>query len=574
MALGEYCRFCHDRVLRCRNAVVPAGGRSIYWGIAMSMNSGAFVRSGALRAALLAGALLVGAGAAVSATTEDNMAYRLALAEAASGDDALMAFYRDRDFAPLWTGAGDAERREALLSHVEGAAAHGLAIARYDARELRAALRGVDSEPARARAEIRLSRALLDYAHDIAGGVLEPTDLGSNFLREVAHRPDPRDLLEAFEQGPPAAVLRDLMPSHPEYARLFRAAQRLEAQIARGGWGATVGASRLAPGDNSGEVIALRDRLIAMGDLDRSATARYDGTLQAAVQRFQRRHGIDPDGIAGPETLAAINVPAEDRLRAVRVAMERERWLNTERGTRHIWVNLTDFSSRIVDHEEITYQTKSIIGERSSNRQTPEFSEDMTYMEINPDWTVPRSMIARDYLPGLRANPYAHSQFQVVDQSGRVIDRGSVNFARYNARTFPFNLRQPPGPNNALGRVKFMFPNPHAIYLHDTPNQSLFGTQVRAHSNGCVRLEDPFDFAYELLDPQEDDPRARFHAVLDTGQQTRVYLDDPVPVHLVYRTAFTDERGRLNFREDVYGRDAAVHEALQEAGVVPADIRS
>ena len=523
-----------------------------------------------LRAALAGVALLV---AVPANAAQDGMAYRLALAEKASADSAVAEFYRDRDYAPLWTGEDGAERREALLTTLEGAGAHGLPTVRYDTDELRAALRDVGSDTARGRVEGQLSRALVAFARDISSGVVEPRSISSNIRRDV-ERPDPRDVLDAFEAGPPGAFLRDLTPSHPEYARLFRASRQLEEQIARGGWGPEVAASRLAPGDSGDAVIALRDRLIAMGYLDRSASARYDGALQSAVQSFQRRHALDPDGVAGSDTLAAINVAPETRLRAVRVAMERERWLSADRGARHIWVNLTDFSSRIVDHDEITLETSSIVGERAGNRQTPEFSEDMTYLEINPDWTVPRSMIARDYLPGLQANPYAHPQFEVVDRNGRVINRGSVNFAQYSARTFPFNLRQPPGPNNALGRVKFMFPNPYAIYLHDTPNQGLFNTRVRAHSNGCVRLEDPFEFAYELLGAQESDPQGHFHSVLNSGQQTRVFLDDPVPVHLVYRTAFTDKRGALNFREDVYGRDAAVHEALRDAGVETLDIRS
>lgn len=552
----------------------PAGALRAGWdlrrGITMKQMSPRAFECRSLRAALAGLALLV---AVPANAAQDGMAYRLALAETASADSALAEFYRDRDYAPLWTGDAGAERREALLTTLEGAGAHGLPTGRYDADALRAALRDVESDAARGRVEGQLSRALVAYARDISSGVVEPRSISSNIRRDV-ERPDPRDVLDAFEAGPPGAFLRDLTPSHPEYARLFRASHQLEAQIARGGWGTEVSASRLAPGDSGDAVIALRDRLIAMGYLDRSASARYDGALQSAVQSFQRRHALDPDGVAGSDTLAAINVAPEARLRAVRVAMERERWLSADRGARHIWVNLTDFSSRIVDHDEITLETSSIVGERASNRQTPEFSEDMTYLEINPDWTVPRSMMARDYLPGLRANPYAHPQFEIVDQNGRVINRGSVNFAQYSARTFPFNLRQPPGPNNALGRVKFMFPNPYAIYLHDTPNQGLFNTRVRAHSNGCVRLEDPFEFAYELLGAQESDPQEHFHSVLNSGQQTRVFLDDPVPVHLVYRTAFTDKRGALNFREDVYGRDAALHEALRDAGVESLDIRS
>jgi murein L,D-transpeptidase YcbB/YkuD len=214
-----------------------------------------------------------------------------------------------------------------------------------------------------------------------------------------------------------------------------------------------------------------------------------------------------------------------------------------------------------------------VIGERDPAKQTPEFSDMMTYMEINPDWTIPRSIVGRQYLAGLQANPYAHGQLQVIDGAGRVIDRSRINFAAYNARTMPFNLRQPPGPSNPLGKVKFMFPNPYAIYLHDTPTQNLFGHDVRAYSNGCIRLQEPEEFAYVLLAAQNADPVAAFQNVYRSGQQTRVYLDDPVPVHLVYRTAFTNIRGEMNYRADIYGRDARIFDALMRAGVEVSGVR-
>jgi murein L,D-transpeptidase YcbB/YkuD len=342
---------------------------------------------------------------------------------------------------------------------------------------------------------------------------------------------------------------------------------RLERILGQGGWGRTVAAKALKPGGSGADVVALRERLIAMGYLERSASQIYDGTIQSAVQNFQTDHGLNADGVAGATTMAEINTPVEDRLKSVIVAMERERWLGEERGKRHILVNLTDFQSKIIDDDRITFQTRSVIGAVDPAKRTPEFSDMMSYLEINPDWTVPNGIIQRDYLPKLQSNPNALSHLEVTDARGRVIPRGNIDFSRYTARTFPYNLRQPPSRSNALGTVKFMFPNPYAIYLHDTPDKSLFGRESRAYSNGCVRLNDPHDFAYVLLARQEADPKTFFDRILDSGKQIRVNLAEPVPVHLIYRTAFTTAKGKTNFRRDVYGRDTLIWQALERAGV-------
>ena len=247
--------------------------------------------------------------------------------------------------------------------------------------------------------------------------------------------------------------------------------------------------------------------------------------------------------------------------------MERERWLNRPRGNRHIWVNLTDFTARIVDNDRVTFETRSVVGATPRDRQTPEFSDLMEFMVINPSWYVPRSIAVNEYLPMLQRNPGAVSHIEITDSNGRVVNRSAANFAQYTASTFPFSMREPPSAGNALGQVKFMFPNPYNIYLHDTPAQSLFARQVRAFSHGCVRLNDPFDFAYTLLARQTADPEAFFQARLRTGAETRVDLDDPVPVHIVYRTAFTTVTGELNFRPDIYDRDARIWDALAAQGV-------
>jgi murein L,D-transpeptidase YcbB/YkuD len=296
--------------------------------------------------------------------------------------------------------------------------------------------------------------------------------------------------------------------------------------------------------------------------------------MKQAVVQFQADHGLAQDGVAGAGTLGEINTSVEQRLQSVIVAMERERWVNKERGKRHIEVNLTDFSAKIIDNGKVTFSTRSVIGARDDKRQSPEFSDQMEFMVINPSWFVPRSIATGQYLPELQQDPNAVNHLIITDRSGRQIDRNAVDFTKYTTRTFPYAMRQPPSRSNALGLVKFMFPNKYNIYLHDTPAKNLFSRETRAYSHGCIRLADPFEFAYALLKPQTGDPKGFFQRKLATGKEVYVNLDKPVPVHIIYRTAFADSKGQMQYRRDVYGRDARIWDALSQAGVALRAVQS
>jgi len=528
--------------------------------------------AGSTRAASVPAALadtgLVDAAAAREQVVD--LAFRQAVAEAAHGDEAIAAFYRETGYAPLFTGtdARGLDRRAALLEALARAPLHGLPAAAHDPTALRAVFASATSARGRGEAEVAAARAFLAYASDVQSGILEPARVDAEIVRELPRRA-PAALLAGFAGAEPRAFLAGLPPRSHEYNRLMAERMRLERVRASGGWGETVRADKLEPGDSGSAVIALRNRLIAKGYLPRTASAAYDPPLAKAVQEFQLDHGLTPDGVAGPATLAHVNATVEERLGQVLVALERERWLNLPGGLgeRHIWVNLTDFHAKVVDGGKVSFVTRAIVGDETDGKVTPEFSDVMEYMELNPTWTVPRGIIARDYLPKLQSNPNAASYLRLVDSRGRVVDRSNVNFSAYNARSFPFNLVQPPGPRNALGTVKFMFPNPHAIYLHDTPDKHLFGRERRTYSSGCIRLNDPHEFAYHLLARQSADPVNEFQSTLRTGQIRRINLVDPVPVHLVYRTVFGDAKGRMHYRTDIYGRDARLWRALQDKGV-------
>ncbi len=518
------------------------------------------------RAAILSAAFLF---PNISTADLSFTGFRQAVAEAAARDEALSSFYRTHDFEGVWIGASDIaqERRNALITALSEAPLHGLPAARYDVEGLVAQLRAAQTTADQGAMDVTLSRALLQYAQDVHSGVLDASSVVSAIKREGPELDGAEVLAGFMAASSPSAYLRGLAPSSPEYTRLLRQKLALEGLIATGGWGPTVAISTLRPGAEGPQVVALRNRLMAMGYLERSVTRQYDDAMTRAIQAFQTAHGLTSDGVAGESTMRAINVSAASRLEQVLVALERERWLNFDRGDRHIWVNMADFYANIIDDDRVTFTTRAVIGAVDADRESPEFSDVMTHMVINPSWNVPRSITVNEYLPGLRRNPGAHGHLQLLDSRGRVVSRNQ-DFSQYTASNFPYRMRQPPSRSNALGLVKFMFPNQWNIYLHDTPAQSLFQREVRAFSHGCIRLDDPFDFAYHLLAAQEADPVGFFQARLRSGSESRVNLDEPVQVHLVYRTAFTTVEGDLQFRADIYGRDALIWRALSAAGVV------
>ncbi len=415
--------------------------------------------------------------------------------------------------------------------------------------------------------EVAMSKSYLSYARDIQTGMFVPKSLDEGIAREAPVR-DRKLYLSELQNAEPQRYITALAPRTPEYLRLMKEKMRLERVIPAGGWGSKVNAKKLKPGDKGVAVVALRNRLIALGYMDRSASRKFDSSVQKAVQAFQIDHGLESDGVAGTTTIAEINRSPEYRLKSVIVAMERERWLNKDRGARHVLVNLTDFHARIVDDGKVTYKTRSVVGKNQSDRRSPEFSDTMEHMIINPTWNVPRSIATKEYLPMLKRNPNAVSYLRLTDSRGRVVNRGNVDFTQYSAKTFPFDIKQPPGNSNALGLVKFMFPNRHNIYLHDTPSKSLFARESRAFSHGCIRVQNPFNFAYALLAVQRDDPKQYFHKILKTGRETQVDLVKNIPVHIIYRTAFTNAKGPVQYRRDVYGRDAKIWKAMANEGVV------
>ena len=524
---------------------------------------GRFMRIFALTIAVLLSNFLMTGSAEAQIT-----AFKQAVAEAAAKDRDIAAFYKANNYKGIWTSNSgqDRRRRQALFKAIQSADTHGLPTARYDEAGLKSRLKSAKTPRDRGFTEVELSRTFLQLARDMQTGAIIPARIDSGIKRQIPYRSRVSYLVN-FVKSNPNGFFRALPPKTNEYSRLMKEKLRLERLLAKGGWGQDVPAKALKPGQTGNAVVILRNRLMTMGYLKRTSNQTYDAKLQQAVQQFQLTHGLAPDGVAGPGTIGEINKPVQARLQSVIVAMERERWMNRDRGERHILVNLTDFSARVIDRDRISFETRAVVGKNQHDRRSPEFSDVMEFMVINPTWHVPRSIAVKEYLPMMKRNPNAAGHLKLIDSRGRAVSRSAIDFGSYTEKTFPFAIKQPPSRRNALGLVKFMFPNKYNIYLHDTPAKNLFQRNKRDFSHGCIRLHQPFDFAYELLSKQEKNPEQFFQAKLATGRETIVQLEKPVPVHITYRTAFTSPKGRTQYRGDVYGRDAKIWNALAKAGV-------
>ena len=495
------------------------------------------------------------------------------------------AFYAARGYAPLWLAQdGSATSAAAALLDWAGRAdAQALPPARYDTESLRKELGAAQGPAGRAELELGLTRLYLTYARDLSSGLLEPRDVSPE-LDVTPPRPDPAHLLgQAAEASDMPAFLSSLAPADPEYRRLLDLYGKIR-QIARaGGWGPTVpDGPTLRLGDRSPRVAQLRARLTAMGDLrkvDRVAASnvmndaapadrdpeRHGAALEAAIKRFQARHGLNTDGAVGPNTLAAINTTAETRARQVAINLERLRWLNRDMRQRHILINLAGFRMSLIEDGQTRFSTQTIVGQAKDHR-TPEFNDQLEYIVVNPNWNVPRSIATKEILPELRKDPTYLEQNNMeligADEPATMIDWNAVT-----PSSFAWRIRQLPGPDNALGAVKFLFPNSHSIYMHDTPAHRLFRYDRRDFSHGCIRLEHPVSFAHLLLSYQSSDPAALFDRLRAKPGEHWVRLERPIPVYVTYRTAWVEPDGTWQFRADVYQRDELVAAALRAAGV-------
>jgi len=475
----------------------------------------------------------------------------------------LIRFYERRQFSPAWES--DA-KRDALLRALERSVEHGLDPDDYHVALLRAHMAETpdeDREAAAVHFELLASDALARYAFHLRFGKVNPEALEPswNFSRTLEGTNPIAVFQRLIDAADIAAEAETLAPQEPRYAELKAALARYREIERAGGWPRLDASTTLKPGMRDPRVAQLRERLAIEGyAADAGGDPElFDESLEAAVRSFQRLHGLDADGVVGPRTIAAMNVPVEARIDQLKVNLERARWIFRDLEERYIVANIARFQVSLIENGKPVWTTRAVVGR--PYRQTPTFRAQMTYLVLNPTWTVPPGILRNDILPEIRRDPsaLARRNMVVLDTSGRVVDPATVD---WNAPNFPYMLRQEPGPDNALGRVKFMFPNPHHVYMHDTPSRELFNRADRTFSSGCIRLENPLELAEILLAETGRWSRAAIDAVLATGQPRTITLPRPLTVLLIYATA-VPENGELYLLPDVYGRDARVLEALE-----------
>ncbi len=473
---------------------------------------------------------------------------------------ALIAHYI-RDQGPVyWVGTG---RMNTFLQRLADAADDGLNPADYpiDALiELRDTVEPGDAEDA-AAAELFFTAFYVNYATDLKIGRLTPQKVDPRLYRSRKTVDILSILTEFPKQNDPNAFLAAFESHNPHYQALKKMLALYRAMAESVKWPAIDPGGNVNPGESDPRIPAIRQRLILTGDHPGGGEGdEYDSTTVLAVRSFQLRHGLEAKGIIGKQTVIALNIPPADRARQITLNMERWRWMPENLGEHHFMVNLAAFELQEVEKQEMVERMDVVVGAVAT--QTPEFSDDMEYVEINPTWTVPYSIATKEMLPKLRRSSSAYAGDFEVFMNGKLASWGGINWNAYGPGNFPFTFRQKPGPKNALGKVKFMLPNPYNIYLHDTPSKDKFLATTRAFSHGCIRLSRPMDLAYHLVGEVAGWPKSKIDATFASGKTTRVSLPQHIPVHLIYATAFEGDGGSLEFRPDIYGRDRKLDAAL------------
>ena len=475
----------------------------------------------------------------------------------------IYAFYTRRSFQPAWTNAHTASELRRALKDSE---ADGLDPRDYHLAVLEQLAAGAAGSPsAQAAFEILHTDALLRIADHLMFGKVDAASFDAqwNYTRSPAGIDVPQRLELAIASDDIHAEIEKLKPTHRMYRTLKHELARFREAAAGGEWVAltqeTNNGKSIDPGAHDERVPALRKRLSISGDLDAAEVTSsdlYDPTLQSAVRRFQERMGLVADGKIGARTISELNVSFDERISQLRVNLDRGRVLLHDLPNEFVVVNIAAYWVYLVRGQEIVWSARAQVGK--TYRRTPMFRSDINYLVFNPTWTVPPGIIRNDILPDARRDPASITRrgLNVLDARGNIIDPASIDWSKFKSGNIPYTLRQDPGPKNALGLVKIMFPNSYSIYLHDTPSQAKFEETDRAFSSGCVRVERPLELAELLLANPATWNAGTIRKTIDAGNTQNVTLPAKVPVLLAYWTAWVDPQGRVNFRRDIYGQDA------------------
>lgn len=500
--------------------------------------------------------------------------------ERVCGISVIPGFYKQRNYIPVWTNNGRAvEQTGSLLKALLSAHEEGLSPEIYHLGKIRPMLAAIHLAESRSKSpdpeivaemDILMTDAFLLFASHLKAGRVNPETIHTAWVAYLPEIDLARVLASAIKTDQVAERLKSLNPPHDGYVRLKNALHQYRRIARSGSWIEVPQGPALKLGDRNERVRPLRKRLLATGDLKTDVPKnreQYDVSVDTAVRRFQYRHGLEVDGIVGKRTLSALNQTVDRRIRQIELNLERWRWIPSDLGRRHILVNIANYHLSVVETDDIVLEMRVVVGRHY--RRTPVFTETIKYLVINPFWNVPFNIAVRDKLPLIKEDPayLKNNRFTVFsgwENKPKKIDPESLNWNQITRDNFVYRFRQDPGPDNALGRIKFMFPNRFSVYMHDTPQRELFNETIRTFSSGCIRLEKPLKLAaYLLSDDANWDLTALEHAIED-GRSRAIALKRPVPVHLHYWTAWVDVGGTVHFRDDIYNRDLPLDQALKE----------
>ena len=491
--------------------------------------------------------------------------------------EAVATIFEDRQFAPVWANGARLDHLIAALRDVE---LDGLDPADYHyaaLQALRTELRAPAGLPPAEEADLELlaTDAMALALFHLHGGKVDPVKLSTqwNYPSRPLRTPDARELLaRALDSGRIVETFIEVRPEHIWYRRGRDQLREYRRIAANGGWPELPDGPTLKPGMTDPRVPTLRRRLEITGDLGVARITEpelFDPPLELAVKRFQTRHGMAPDGAVGAATRAAMNVPVGARIDQLRVNLERGRWVLHEIKGEFVLVDVAGFDVAYFRDNEPIWTSKVVVGR--PYRETPVFKSEITYVVLNPTWTIPPGILAKDTLPAIKRDPgyLAKNRIRVIDSRGQEVSPASVDWNRYR-NSIPYQLRQDPGPNNSLGLVKIMFPNPYLVYLHDSPAKSLYDRDERAFSSGCIRVARPFELTELVLNDPVQWNAASIQSVIADGKTRTVNLAKPIPVLILYWTAQPTPDGQILFRNDVYGRDAPTLAALDSDFRLPS----
>lgn len=487
----------------------------------------------------------------------------------ASGE-LLAEFYERRNFAPAWTSNARVDElvRAIRATHADGLDPSDYHLDQVSILQSELAAGRLNSAAEIADADLILTDSLIRLGYHQRFGKVNPYSLDPhwNFHRDLNDKNPAVSIQEAMDADSLLAYMQTVFPRGWVYTQMRDGLARYREIVTNGGWPQIPDGPTLRPGAADPRLATLMQRLAVSGDIEnvQSFTPHtgYDEVLQAGVRHFQERHGLDADAIIGPATIAALNVSAQQRVEQLEINLERARWVLDDIEDDFVLVNIAGFRAYLLRDRKVVWETRVQVGK--PYHQSPVFRDEMKYLVFNPTWTVPYSIASKEMLPNIQADPeyFQKRDFDVKNRNGDLIDPTTVDWSSVTQRNFGYTLVQRPGPGNALGRVKFMFPNKHAVYLHDTPSKYLFGQADRAFSHGCIRVEHPYEFAELLLGPDWD--QDKIAATLDSKEIKTVSLPKPLPVLLMYWTAVVGQDGEVFFYNDIYKRDQKIADALDK----------